>query len=252
MRQVGLALLLVIGVLLSASPVFAASCPQTASISARLICENPKLAELNRQVLAVWQQVQRDIPTEQRAHRQQQQQLWLAQRDLCSNNLCLQVRFQQRLIDLVSLQRAGISFMDFPARMFDGQLADPLPDSEGPITPPANLPAGLNYDQVNAVLINGEPELAGEYVLLQSGCGPSCQQHYVLNLRTGTVLGEHFGGPCQRQLVAFQPESQLLIASQPSHNQQPSQWLYYRLRNNQLTLIHQLTIENAPAEQGCA
>lgn len=230
----------------------AAACADLASKSARLICENPKLTELNRQVLSVWQQVQRDIPAAQQAQRQQQQQQWLAQRDLCSNNLCLQVRFQQRLIDLVSLQRAGISFMDFPARMFDGQLADPLPDSEGPITPPHNLPAGLSYDQVNNVLINGEPELAGEYVLLQSGCGPSCQQHYVLNLRTGTVLGEHFGGPCQRQLVAFQPESQLLIASQPSHDHQPSQWLYFRLRNNELTLIHQLAIENSPTEQGCA
>lgn len=252
MRQLGLASLLWLGYLLFAQPALAAACPQAPSKSARLICEDAKLAELNRQVLAVWQMVQQQLPSGQRSQREQQQAQWLTQRDLCSNRLCLQVRFQQRLIDLVSLQRAGISFMDFPARMFDGQLADPLPDSEGPITPPANLPAGLNYDQVNAVLINGEPELAGEYVLLQSGCGPSCQQHYVLNLRTGTVLGEHFGGPCQRQLVAFQPESQLLIASQPSHNQQPSQWLYYRLRNNQLTLIHQLPIENAPAEQGCA
>lgn len=252
MRQAWLGLLLVILVAWPLHSALAAACPTNPSKSAQLICGTPKLMELDRQVLAVWQQVRAELPVAQRSLRQQQQQQWLAQRDQCTNTLCLQLRYQQRLIDLVSLQRAGISFMDFPARMFDGQLADPLPDSEGPITPPSQLPAGLSYEQVNTVLIDGEPELAGEYALLQSGCGPSCQQHYVLNLRTGTLLGEHFGGPCQRRLVAFQPESQLLIASQPRHDQQPSQWLFFRLRNNELTLIHRLTIENAPPEQGCA
>lgn len=230
-------------------------CSTLSAKSQQLICQHAQLRELDRQVQAVWLFIQPQLHADasRLPARQAQHQQWQGLRDSCNNTACLTQRFKQRLVDLVSLQRSGISFMDFPARLYDGQLADPLPDSHGPILPPEQLPAGLSQDQVNDVLIDGEPQLAGEYAVLQAGCGPSCQMQFVLNLRTGQMLAEHFGGPCQRQLLAYQPDSQLLIAQQPAQGKQPSQWLYFQLQNNQLTLLHALSLPDhqAPA-QGCA
>lgn len=251
-RWVGLMLSMLTWQASAATP---SECAQAAPKSQQLICQHAPLREYQRQVQAVWLfiQPQLQVDASRLQVRQAQQQQWQLLLDSCNNTACLTQRFKQRLIDLVSLQRSGISFMDFPARLYDGQLADPLPDSHGPILPPEQLPAGLSQDQVNDVLIDGEPQLAGEYAVLQAGCGPSCQMQFVLNLRTGQMLAEHFGGPCQRQLLAYQPDSQLLIAQQPAQGNQPSQWLYFQLHNNQLTLLHALALpDHQAAAQGCA
>lgn len=230
-------------------------CAGGAAKSQQLICQHAELQELNRQVQSIWQQLQGQWAAtplvQQKRHAQQEQ--WVQLRDRCKNRACLQQRFQQRLMDLVSLQRSGISFMDFPVRLFEGQVADPLPDSHGPIVPPEHLPAGVSTEQLNAVLIDGEPQLAGEYAVVQSGCGARCQQQFVINLRTGQLLADTFGGPCQRQLFAYQPDSQLLIAQQPARGKAPSQWLYFQLQNNQLRLIRALDLpDHQQPQQGCA
>lgn len=56
------------------------------------------------------------------------------------------------------------------------------------------------------------PTFAGEYAIVQFGCGTGCSMGYVGNVRTGEVFPLPFGGSSQYLSLKYQLDSRLLIA----------------------------------------
>ena len=100
--------------------------------------------------------------------------------------------------------------------------------------------------RLNEAIQDGQVEMGGELTTAVWGCGTGCAFTTFINLRTGAVVEEGFGGEYGERIVAMRPDSALVITEGPEvdddYNQKGYFAFYHQFTGNGFKLLQKVPI----------